>query len=286
MAKINRFTGDFKAFGSAAVGTERTIFGASTQSDIIDDNIVANFLRGWGIVGVNQNPTKQDFNALGFTLSQVLAYLHQQGVAGWDSLQEYNADAITTKSGIIYISQVDANIGNDPVTDTGANWVNTNIPLPSIVTQTDAEAGISTIARLWTAQRVNQAIAALERAQSTTAQAQAGVNTTTDMSPARVKEAISSLSNDFSMGIVPKLINTIYTTTSKPRAIATSVSLTGFNGSCNLEVNFAGAGFVVVQSWGINGSVGSRGNLSYVIPPNTQYRISGSTNIVVWSESL
>jgi len=158
MAKINRISGDFKAFGSAAVGTERTVFGGVTQSDIIDDNITANFLRGWGIVGVNENPTKQDFNALGFTLSQVLAYLHQQGVASWDTLQEYNVDAITTKSGVIYISQSDANIGNDPATDSGANWLSVT-----------------------------------ERQQSTTAQAIAGTDTTTDMSPAAVKQAILAL---------------------------------------------------------------------------------------------
>jgi len=130
MAKINRISGDFQAFGSAAVGTERTVFGGVTQSDIIDDNITANFLRGWGIVGVNENPTKQDFNALGFTLSQVLAYLHQQGVASWDTLQEYNVDAITTKSGVIYISQSDANIGNDPATDSGANWLSVTGGVP------------------------------------------------------------------------------------------------------------------------------------------------------------
>jgi len=158
MAKINRISGDFQAFGSAAVGTERTVFGGVTQSDIIDDNITANFLRGWGIVGVNENPTKQDFNALGFTLSQVLAYLHQQGVASWDALQEYNLDAITTKAGVIYISQSDSNIGNDPVTDSGANWLSVTV-----------------------------------RQQSTLAQAIAGNDTTTDMSPAAVKQAIVAL---------------------------------------------------------------------------------------------
>jgi len=114
MAKITRYTGNFKAFGSASQGTERTVFGDVVQSDALDSNINANFMRGWGVVPVNGTPTKQDFNALGFTLSQVLAYLHQQGVAAWDAAQEYNLDAITTRNGKAYISQANANIGNDP----------------------------------------------------------------------------------------------------------------------------------------------------------------------------
>jgi len=68
MAKINRYNGNLQAFASQAQGTERTVFGDITQSDTLDANITADWLRGWGIVGVNENPTKQDFNGLAFTL--------------------------------------------------------------------------------------------------------------------------------------------------------------------------------------------------------------------------
>jgi len=122
MAKITRYSGNLKAFGSAAQGTERTVFGGTAQSDLLTDNVDASFLRGWGIVPVSGNPTKQDFNALGFTVSQMLAYLHQQGVAEWDAAQEYNVDAIVVIGSAIYISKTNANIGNPPVTDSGANW--------------------------------------------------------------------------------------------------------------------------------------------------------------------
>jgi len=122
MAKITRYSGNLKAFGSAAQGTERTVFGGTAQSDLLTDNVDASFLRGWGIVPVNGNPTKQDFNALGFTVSQMLAYLHQQGVAEWDAAQEYNVDAVVVIGSAIYISKTNANIGNPPVTDSGANW--------------------------------------------------------------------------------------------------------------------------------------------------------------------
>jgi len=54
MAKIDRFNGNLKAFGINAVGGERTVFGDVAQSDTLDANINTDFLRGWGIVGVNE----------------------------------------------------------------------------------------------------------------------------------------------------------------------------------------------------------------------------------------
>ena len=77
MSKIDRYTGNLKAFASEATGTERTIFGDTAQSDSLDANITMDLLRGWGVIGVESNPTKQHFNGLGFTLSQLISYLHQ-----------------------------------------------------------------------------------------------------------------------------------------------------------------------------------------------------------------
>ena len=81
MAKIPRFNGNLKAFGSEATGTERTVFGSATQSDALEDNINTEFLRGWGNVPANQKPPKQDFNAVSYTHGQLLAYLYQIGIA-------------------------------------------------------------------------------------------------------------------------------------------------------------------------------------------------------------
>ncbi len=88
------------------------------------------------------------------------------------------------------------------------------------------------------------------------------------------------------MSPVSKAANVIYTSGNSPRAIAVSHSLTLFNGACYLFVDFGGSGFIPVQSWGVNGSVGSRGNLSYVIPANTRYQVAGNVAIIYWSESL
>ncbi len=101
MAKIDRYNGNLEAFAADALSTERTVFGDTTQSDTLDDNITTDFLRGWGLVGVNENPTKQDFNGLAFTLGQLISYLHQRGIAEWNTAQEYfEGSVVTTLAGI------------------------------------------------------------------------------------------------------------------------------------------------------------------------------------------
>lgn len=122
MAKITRFTGFYKAFGALATGSNRTIFGdLGTQSDTLDDNINADYLLGWETVTPSEFPTKQDFNAMAFALGQSLAYLHQQGIAEYDSLQEYFIGSRTIASnGAEYRSTTNNNIGNDPIL--GVNW--------------------------------------------------------------------------------------------------------------------------------------------------------------------
>ena len=122
MAKIDRYNGNMEAFAADALSTERTIFGDTAQSDTLDANITADFLRGWGIVGVNENPTKQDFNGLAFTLGQLIAYLHQRGIAEWNTNQEYfEGSVVTTLAGIYRLtSGGDGSV--DPDTDVGVNW--------------------------------------------------------------------------------------------------------------------------------------------------------------------
>ena len=122
MAKIDRYNGNLKAFASEALGTERTVFGGTAQSDVLDANITTDLLRGWGIVGVNENPTKQDFNGLAFTLGQLIAYLHQRGVPEWNAAQEYYQGSVVTTLAGIYrlLSGGDGSV--DPDTDGGINW--------------------------------------------------------------------------------------------------------------------------------------------------------------------
>lgn len=121
MAKIDRYNGNLEAPASAALGTERTIFGTGSQSDDLTDQFNAFLLRGWGIVGPSDQPTLQDFNAMGFTLGQIHAYLHQMGVAEYNAAQEYHTGSITNVAGVLYVSLVNNNVGNAPASSP-AQW--------------------------------------------------------------------------------------------------------------------------------------------------------------------
>lgn len=114
MTKIVRYGGNLQAFASAAPGTERTIFGDVAQANDLTSQINADFLRGWGIVGPSDQPALEDFNAVAYTLSQILAYLHQMGVAEYNSSQEYHAGSVTQLNGEIFVSLQNTNTGNDP----------------------------------------------------------------------------------------------------------------------------------------------------------------------------
>ncbi|OQY25511.1 MAG: hypothetical protein B6244_14945 [Candidatus Cloacimonetes bacterium 4572_55] len=126
MAKINRLDGNVEAFGSSAVGVERTVFGdETTQSDTLDENVTADFKRGWGILAAGAKPPKQFFTGLAFTIMQFVAYLHQIGVPEWNNNQEYHTGSFANVGGILYVSQTDTNTGNDPSAD-NINWKREN----------------------------------------------------------------------------------------------------------------------------------------------------------------
>lgn len=114
MAKIVRFNGNLVPFASSSLGTERTIFGQVTQANDITSQFTPQFLRGWGIVGPSDQPTLQDFNAVSYTHGQILAYLHQMGIAEYNAAQEYHIGSLCNVGGIIYSSRVDSNVGNAP----------------------------------------------------------------------------------------------------------------------------------------------------------------------------
>lgn len=125
MAKIVRYNGNLQAFASAAPGTERTIFGDITQADDLTSQINADFLRGWGIVGPSDQPTLEDFNAVGYTLGQLLAYLHQMGIAEYNATQEYHLGSQVVVGGIVYTSLINTNVGNTPASSPN-QWFNPN----------------------------------------------------------------------------------------------------------------------------------------------------------------
>lgn len=118
MSKVTRFNGNLAAFASQAQGLERTIFGQETQSNELTPQQTAEFLRGWGLVGAADRPSIQDFNAAFYTLSQLLVYLHQMGVAEWNAQQEYFDGSYATDNGDLYRSTT-TNTNTRPSTNLG-----------------------------------------------------------------------------------------------------------------------------------------------------------------------
>lgn len=176
MAKITRVDGNLKAFASEQLTNERTLFGQTAQADDLTSQITAQFLRGWGIIGPSDQPSLQDFNALGYTMGQLLAYLHQMGVAEYNAAQEYYIGSVTQIGGVIYISKTAANIGNAPATSPtfwGA------IVMPSQATE--SVAGITALA--------------------SSAEALAGVDDTKSMTALKTKQAIASAAAPLPQGI-------------------------------------------------------------------------------------
>ncbi len=122
MAKITRLDANVLAFASAALANERTVFGDVTESDTLDDNVTADFFRGWGIVGPNDEPTREDFNGLGFTLGQFIAYLHQVGVAEWNGNQEYHQNSLANESGVLYLCLTNSHTSVTAPSADAVNW--------------------------------------------------------------------------------------------------------------------------------------------------------------------
>lgn len=120
MAKIVRYDGNLKAFASEQQTNERTVFGENTITDILTLQITPDYLRGFGIVGPSEYPTLQDFNAAMFTATQLMAYIHQMGIAEFNFLQEYHLTSVVTYAGEIYLSRANTNVNRQP--DTNPAW--------------------------------------------------------------------------------------------------------------------------------------------------------------------
>ena len=123
---IARFNGNVVPFADDATLTNRTVFGGTTQSDAIDDNLNADFKKGWEIVGLNDNPTREDFNAMGYTLGALTAYLYEMGISEWNASQNYRVNSrVIGSDGKLYKALTGTigspNVGKNPTSD-AVNW--------------------------------------------------------------------------------------------------------------------------------------------------------------------
>jgi len=122
MAKITRYNGNLKSFGADSTSTNRTVFGDTSQSDTLDDNLNTEFFEGWEIVGTNDAPPKNWFNAVGYTLGQLLAYIHQIGVPEWNAAQEYAIGSSATFDGDVYICRTATHVSASDPSGDATNW--------------------------------------------------------------------------------------------------------------------------------------------------------------------
>ena len=257
MAKIDRYNGNVRAFAADSLGTERTVFGATTQSDTLNGNITLDLLRGWGVVGVNEDPTKQDFNGLGFTLGQLIAYLHQQGVPEWNAAQEYYEGSVVTTLAGIYRLKNGGDATVDPDNDNGTNW-----ELAPTRAQVDAKADKATT---YTETEVNNLLNAKA---NISGQAFSGNISAPNLSGTNTGDGALAIGVGQTWQDVTgsRSTNTTYTnSTGKP--IMVSVTVDGTNAGVGFYVDGVKVGTTDV------GSVGSLGmNLIVLVPSGSTYR--------------
>jgi len=299
MGKIDRYSGNMKAFAAEALSTERTIFGDTAQSDTLDDNITTAFLRGWEIVGVNENPTKQDFNGLAFTLGQLISYLHQRGIAEWNAAQEYyEGSVVTTLVGIYRLTS--GGVGSsDPDTDDGDNWDRVGISdvdweLIPTQAEVDAKADQDTT---YTETEVDGLLDTKADQATTYTETEVNnlLNAKADQDTTYTKTAVDGLLDDLSGLGVGQTWHDVTTsrakdvtyTNSSGKAIFISVTDTDGEGS-TIGFTLFVDGSIIAKTLSYIGSVSGypRSNLTAIIPNGSTYKVvlHALDTIHLWSE--
>jgi hypothetical protein len=119
VAKITRQT--LSVFGINAGGSDIGVFGSLEAGSPTYSNIIstiqglAAWSTGWAAETIaTWRPALEDMNAVHYVLSYGICYLHEMGIAEYDSATTYYTNSICQNAGIIYQSLVDNNTGNTP----------------------------------------------------------------------------------------------------------------------------------------------------------------------------
>lgn len=128
MAKITRQTQQI--FAGQAPSDELAVFGSMKTGTPVYSNEISqlqssDYQQGWqNAIITDKAPFLEEMNGVQYGFSKQLAYLFQQGMPEWDSGTTYYTNSRAMGSdGNIYKSLIDDNIGNNPITDSGTNWV-------------------------------------------------------------------------------------------------------------------------------------------------------------------
>ena len=309
---LARFNGNVVPFADDATSTNRTVFGGTTQSDLIDDNLNTNFKKGWEIVGLNDNPTREDFNAMGYTLGALTAYLYEMGISEWNASQNYRTNSRTTGSdGKIYKSLTGTtgipNVGNNPTTD-AVNWVaEESVIYSALIDKTtpvdadliaiaDSTSSFSLKKLSWTNIKATlktyfdtlYKVASSETTSgiielATTAEAQAGTDDLRAITPLKLKNSVLGLGQIWQDVTASRVAVTTYTnSTGKPIFLAISVlNNIATNSTTFLQINDT----LIAKNQNVfNGDIIDV--LSAIVPNGATYKITASTlaNIQLWQE--
>lgn len=250
---LTRFNGNVVPFASESTTDNRTVFGDVVQADDIDSNLNADFKKGWEIVGLNDNPTKQDFNAMGYTLGALTSYLYQMGIAEYNVSQEYKLNAVCIGTdGTIYQSLVDANIGN--ALNDVSKWKNVT---ESYVTLTGDQtiAGIKTFVKSPIVPDATTTTQAVNKGQLDTKQ-------NTLISGTNIK-TINSTSLLGSGNI--SITETAWVPNDNRAKTALNASGTAPIYACRAWVNFNGTGTVAIRASGNVSSIADNGTGDYTV---------------------
>lgn len=122
MAKIDRYDGNVQSFAVNNLSGEKYLFGSSTtDSDNLTAQLTSEYLRGWATVGASEFPPLEWFNAAMFTSTQFNSYLHQMGIAEWNSQQEYPTEgASCVHNGEVWFRGATWILGDEP--GASDNW--------------------------------------------------------------------------------------------------------------------------------------------------------------------
>lgn len=110
---------DLLQFGSVLSGN-------ATPSTSIAETQTEAYQTGWrsAVISDRNYPTLGEMNAVQQVPTQQLAYLFQKGVPEWDENTTYFSNVSYCQvNGVLYQSVSDNNIGNNPTTDNGTNWI-------------------------------------------------------------------------------------------------------------------------------------------------------------------
>lgn len=303
---IARFNGNVVPFADDATLTNRTVFGGTTQSDDINDNLNADFKKGWEIVGLNDNPTREDFNAMGYTLGALISYLYEMGISEWNASQNYRVNSrVIGSDGKIYKALTGTtgtpNVGNNPTSDS-VNWKDDLLDfldtstLPTATTELTASDFVivmdSTVPKKITLTNFTQELTASSETASgiielaTTTETQTGTDDSRAITPLKLKNSVIGMGQTWQDVTGSKTSGNTYTNSSgKPIEVSITFTLPSASTGGDLLVDGS------IRSSASRSSAATFAGtivtaLNAIVPTDTSYRfnVTGAVVITNWEE--